>query len=200
KRVGLPHSEIRGSTGARPSPRLFAACYVLHRLSVPRHPPNALRRLIRQNPPATANRPSPHRPQRHSALLRPAQDDQTRGGRFPPPKTPPQAGHTNLSTMSKSRGQRSGSRDQKNPQRQPALKPSFLPEPPAAGGAERIRTDDLLLAKQALSQLSYSPGSRCQMTGIRYQMMPEPSDTRSLSSVLRSWWAREDLNLRPHAY
>ena len=26
-----------------------------------------------------------------------------------------------------------------------------------AGGAERIRTDDLLLAKQALSQLSYSP-------------------------------------------
>jgi hypothetical protein len=25
------------------------------------------------------------------------------------------------------------------------------------GGAERIRTDDILLAKQALSQLSYSP-------------------------------------------
>ena len=41
-RAGLPHSEIRGSTGARPSPRLFAACHVLHRLSVPRHPPNAL--------------------------------------------------------------------------------------------------------------------------------------------------------------
>jgi hypothetical protein len=39
---GLPHSEIRGSTGARPSPRLFAACHVLHRLSVPRHPPDAL--------------------------------------------------------------------------------------------------------------------------------------------------------------
>ena len=27
------------------------------------------------------------------------------------------------------------------------------------GGAERDRTDDLLLAKQALSQLSYSPGA-----------------------------------------
>ena len=39
---GLPHSEIRGSTGARPSPRLFAACHVLHRLSVPRHSPDAL--------------------------------------------------------------------------------------------------------------------------------------------------------------
>src|SRR5689334_17311513 len=39
---GLPHSEIRGSKSARLSPRLFAACHVLHRLSVPRHPPDAL--------------------------------------------------------------------------------------------------------------------------------------------------------------
>jgi hypothetical protein len=42
QRGGLPHSEIRGSTVARTSPRLFAACHVLHRLSVPRHPPDAL--------------------------------------------------------------------------------------------------------------------------------------------------------------
>lgn len=41
-RAGFPHSEIHGSTGARPSPWLIAACYVLHRLSVPRHPPDAL--------------------------------------------------------------------------------------------------------------------------------------------------------------
>jgi hypothetical protein len=40
--LGLPHSEIRESTSARLSSRLFAACHVLHRLSVPRHPPNAL--------------------------------------------------------------------------------------------------------------------------------------------------------------
>ena len=39
---GLPHSEIPGSTIARISPGLFAACRVLHRLSVPRHPPDAL--------------------------------------------------------------------------------------------------------------------------------------------------------------
>src|ERR1044072_3952927 len=44
--VGLPHSEIHGSKSARLSPWLFAACYVLHRLLVPRHPPNALQRLI----------------------------------------------------------------------------------------------------------------------------------------------------------
>src|SRR5882672_8685382 len=48
--AGLPHSEIRGSKGARPSPRLIAACYVLHRLSVPRHPPNALIALDRSKP------------------------------------------------------------------------------------------------------------------------------------------------------
>ena len=42
-----------------------------------------------------------------------------------------------------------------------------------ASGAERDRTDDLRLAKPALSQLSYSPDE---------------------------WWARADLNCRPHAY
>ena len=41
-RSGLPHSEIPGSKPARGSPRLFAACHVLHRLLAPRHPPDAL--------------------------------------------------------------------------------------------------------------------------------------------------------------
>ena len=41
-RGGFPHSEIPGSKFARNSPGLIAACYVLHRLSMPRHPPNAL--------------------------------------------------------------------------------------------------------------------------------------------------------------
>ena len=46
------------------------------------------------------------------------------------------------------------------------------------GGADRDRTDDLLLAKQALSQLSYSPFSQVAVgpEGI------EPSTSR-LSSV-----------------
>jgi hypothetical protein len=42
------------------------------------------------------------------------------------------------------------------------------------GGGERDRTDDLLLAKQALSQLSYTPDV--------------------------NWWVWLDLNQRPHAY
>ena len=43
-----------------------------------------------------------------------------------------------------------------------------------SGGGERVRTDDLLRARQALSQLSYTPDN--------------------------TWWAREDSNLRPHDY
>ena len=43
-------------------------------------------------------------------------------------------------------------------------------------GADRDRTDDLLLAKQALSQLSYSP------------------------LCCTNWWAQVGSNHRPHAY
>ena len=39
---GFPHSDISGSLGICPSPKLFAAYHVFHRLSVPRHPPCAL--------------------------------------------------------------------------------------------------------------------------------------------------------------
>ena len=37
KMSGFPHSEIHGSKGVRPSPRLIAAYYVLHRFFLPRH-------------------------------------------------------------------------------------------------------------------------------------------------------------------
>ena len=52
---GLPHSEIHGSKFVRNSPWLIAAYDVLHRLSAPRHPPNALQTLDRSHyryPPA----------------------------------------------------------------------------------------------------------------------------------------------------
>ena len=44
--VGFLHSEIPGSKPACGSPRLIAACHVLHRLLAPRHPPYALSSLI----------------------------------------------------------------------------------------------------------------------------------------------------------
>ena len=40
--VGFSHSDIRGSEAVCASPRLFAACHVLLRLPMPRHPPCAL--------------------------------------------------------------------------------------------------------------------------------------------------------------
>jgi hypothetical protein len=73
--------------------------------------------------------------------------------------------------------------------------PLFLKEPASSthpdGGAERDRTDDLLLAKQALSQLSYSPNPLAK-TGASGGPAPMVGG--------REWWAREDLNFRPHAY
>jgi hypothetical protein len=50
-----------------------------------------------------------------------------------------------------------------------------------SGGASRDRTDDPLLAKQVLSQLSYGP-----MIGPERPKIP--------------WWVWEDSNLRPHPY
>ena len=58
-------------------------------------------------------------------------------------------------------------------------------------GGERVRTDDPLLAKQVLSQLSYTPTNP---PGALPRASPNGENPR------RTWWAREDLNLRPHAY
>ena len=44
---GFPHSEIVGSMLAHSSPTLIAACHVLHRLYVPRHPRIALTSRLR---------------------------------------------------------------------------------------------------------------------------------------------------------
>jgi hypothetical protein len=56
------------------------------------------------------------------------------------------------------------------------------------GGAERDRTDDLLLAKQALSQLSYSPNAATR-----------PQLSRP-DSVTNRWWVWMDSNHRPPPY
>ena len=48
-RKGLPHSEIPGSKRACRSPGHIAACRVLHRLPMPRHPPCALSNLTTRN-------------------------------------------------------------------------------------------------------------------------------------------------------
>ena len=101
---GFPHSDIRGSKPADGSPRLFAVCRVLHRLTVPRHPSCARIRLARYNLAS-----------RYVAIL------------F-------------KSSTSVFKDQLNGAAG-------------------LAGGGSRIRTGDILLAKQTLYQLSYTPGS-----------------------------------------
>jgi len=70
---GFPHSDIHGSTPARGSPWLFAACHVLHRLLVPRHPPNALIALENTRGPSTRENPrSPTMHRNHPHPMTPA--------------------------------------------------------------------------------------------------------------------------------
>ncbi len=55
----LPHSEISGSTLICSSPKLIAACRVLHRLLMPRHSPCALSSLTYVEENCVPFRPSP---------------------------------------------------------------------------------------------------------------------------------------------
>ena len=189
---GLPHSDIRGSTIARISPRLFAACHVLHRLLAPRHPPDAL--IALEIRPPCAGRSTSFDDRRHTdpvatecdgcplsiarmsaPLARIAPDNAAR------------TRHRTISTMPKStpRARRAGSREGLRPTQ--GQSPNQRRHHPGGGGGERDRTDDLLLAKQALSQLSYAP-------------KPDASCSTRRLPPTRQWWAGQDLNLRPHAY
>ncbi len=148
-RGGLPHSEIPGSTIARISPGLFAACHVLHRLSVPRHPPDAL----------------PSRFSRHTQRQRPSSAailsvqktlrDGTHRPETPPLGATPAAASVAVTQLASS---------QRLLRKRLSRGESFAF---AGSGGERARTVDLLLAKQALSQLSYTP------------VLPEIGDRRS---------------------
>jgi hypothetical protein len=148
-------------------PEHFAASHVLHRLLAPRHPPYALPVLtkisplqcIRTNPDT-----SPHAQDAVGLGLGKIYSVvKDRRSPIPNPDTGPfQAGP---------------------PSRGGAKKHLRRP-----GGADRDRTDDLRLAKPALSQLSYSP-------------VPEPSvRTRPGPASLQAWWAWVDSNYRPPAY
>jgi hypothetical protein len=61
------------------------------------------------------------------------------------------------------------------------------------GGARRDRTDDLMLAKHALYQLSYGPlKDRAQRELSLFDL--------SARGSTKMWWAQADSNRRPHAY
>ena len=145
---GFPHSEISGSTLVCSSPKLIAACHVLHRLLAPRHPPYALSSLT-----TLGNwRNSRHRVRRS----RRRSPDRAKGSlRFPEPRQPP----TSTTSLRKATVCRVFSCQRPPPcagpfrVRRSRLTPATQ-RPRKSGGEYRARTGDLLVANQALSQLS----------------------------------------------
>ena len=154
----LPDSDISGSTLVSSSPKLFAAIHVLHRLSMPRHPPCALRSLTvslrhvscarAQGSMQTHQHLKPTHNYRKFLLLSttaysvfkscesvgPLARDRTLGSYLRP-------------NRSKARIKR--------PESGRSIEEAC--DGSVSGGAERVRTDDPRLAKPVLSQLSYSP-------------------------------------------
>ena len=159
---GFPHSDIPGSKPIGGSSGLNAAYHVLHRLSVPRHPPDALLRLIAESSRTGASPVDTTSPiysaifWLHKTISTPVKEidassilwgqDYATYSRCTTtkPYQPTYCADTKLLFRSS---------DFKGC----TTAPSLWLRNPMAGGAGRNRTDDLLLAKQALSQLSYSP-------------------------------------------
>ena len=141
---GLPHSEIPGSKPVCGSPRLIAACHVLHRFSAPRHPPSTLSSLTIK-------------------YLR-------------------RESFVSFSTrllLSKILI----TADQKAPRCKELSHPRHrIRVIEKNGGADRNRTGDLRLAKPPLSQLSYSPRGRFQVSGDGCQQNPFPAAVTSVRS------------------
>ena len=137
---GFPHSDIRGSTIARISPRLFAACHVLLRLLAPRHPPNALFALNT----STHTRTQDQAPRRLKAANQ-CSAVHTLKSNQPIRFTCQTASHlpSPLNQVSSYLVMQLAPRTRTEPQPRPKKQNH---------GDGRIRTDDPLLAKQVLSR------------------------------------------------
>ena len=135
---GLPHSEILGSMPVCGSPRLIAACHVLHRFSAPRHPPSTLSSLTIKYL------------RRESFSFYPTLLS----------KIAITADQKTLRTWCQGFGDRKVPDLLDRRAVSSALTPRLIHRSRPGwwvGGAERARTADLRLAKPPLSQLSYSP-------------------------------------------
>ena len=161
---GFPHSEIHGSKGIRTSPWLIAAYHVLHRLCMPRHPPIALKTLDCSHCQCPSEASLDGDWQQKDQLLE-----------ICPVAAVRQANHVPEIERLRRRTAISRQGNGRNPNKsslydvvqnrhrtEVLCKPCFpandLPiHSTPYGGAGRDRTDDPLLAKQVLSQLSYGP-------------------------------------------
>ena len=211
---GLPHSDIRGSTGARPSPRLFAACHVLHRLSVPRHSPDALIVPRPRPTPSTPPQPSCGRCQRSDVRdQRPSEPSLRPEPVMPRPiRLRRLTLHSGRARTPPRRCSRSGLHAPPmlaHRQRIPMPRPDLTPPPKRmammAGPASRSR-----LASRCHKNRGQRTDDRPDGPSRPFSVTTRGPDARrraqrlsvlcSLSSVICTWWAWADLNGRPHAY
>ena len=151
--TGFPIRKSPGQRSLSTSPKLIAASHVLHRLLAPRHPPCALNSLVTSSwvsylflMRAFARASEMHSPTRYVVV----KDRRGSMSRVLP-----------MQSVNRKNWHSSRSHTARNPVR---------------CGADRVRTDDLRLAKPALSQLSYSPS---RMVGLGRFELP----TSRLSGV-----------------
>jgi hypothetical protein len=190
---GLPHSDIRGSTIARISPRLIAACHVLHRLLVPRHPLNALLILtsLPCRPHAGPIRTAPGQTQpRELRLACPI--GQPRNTETPNPTSLSACrAYTRYHQIQIHHEKQHGSPQQAKARQNGVFRNPSIPwrrsdsnrRPPAC--------------KAGALPLSYAPSRELNS---RQTPALRTRPKRSLTHGPKPVWAREDLNLRPHAY
>jgi hypothetical protein len=145
---GWPHSEIPGSKPVCGSPRLIAACHVLHRFSAPRHPPSTLSSLTIKY---LRRESFSFYPTLLSKIAITADQKALRNSSqgFGDHKVPDLLGPESCLIRAYPAPDSSIPSPGCGDRKVPALK--------MRGGAERARTADLRLAKPPLSQLSYSP-------------------------------------------
>ena len=147
--------------------------HVLHRLSAPRHPLNALKALDRSH----CSRPiAPHNRSIQfvffSSLVRPRSGHPRRSFSQQPnhPLILPISSRYDAKTIGSSSNKPSihNVRNQADATKASAKPCSQVQNQHQSGGARRDRTDDLMLAKHALSQLSYGPncGSSCHQCDV----------------------------------
>ena len=188
--AGFPHSDILGSTSARDSPGLNAACHVLHRLLAPRHPPRALcsltstQHLTRRSVSGVVDRVL--QLSRRSdlsifftAVIYPVVKVHRRSGSRPALSRSPSESAGLWAQQSERTDQgRSWARTSLRASGQVFDLKVGIPScsrQAKGGGDEETRTPDPLLAKEMLCQLSYVPSAT-------------------------EWWAFLDSNQRPLPY
>ena len=198
--AGFPHSEICGSRDMCSSPQLIAACHVLHRLPVPRHSPCALCSLTFRIIWANSHFlkcSSIHFPLRVVCL----QTSRSSLVNFATPRNPhsliasairfvsrffllylPRSYSSFVIRFSRFHGLTSSYPEHPSECSMSHTLPD-VQQSTFFGGDERNRTAGLLLARQALSHLSYTPSS--QSTSHRSQTTSGRLLTRSVVAPLR---------------